>query len=143
MKPFLFVSLVFIDQITKYFFSTNSDLYFNLGWVGLTRYHNSDFAFSLSFPTWLIYLIYLIVFTVIIWYIRTHEVKKWENIGLHFIFAGAVSNIAERILNGSVIDFIILPFGGIWNLADFFIVIGILIILFKKDEQSSKDILSV
>ena len=49
------------------------------------------------------------------------------------IFAGAASNIGERILLGYVRDFIYITFykwTGVYNAADFYILIGIVILLF-------------
>jgi lipoprotein signal peptidase len=50
---------------------------------------------------------------------------------LALIFAGAISNLADRIFAGGVIDYILLPLGGATNLADVMIMLG-LILLFRN-----------
>ena len=54
------------------------------------------------------------------------------------IFAGALSNIAERLYLGYVKDFIYIDFYhwvGIYNLADGYIIVGIIILLFKHNNS--------
>ena len=56
-----------------------------------------------------------------------------EKIGFNFILAGAIGNMIDRVARGFVIDMI--DFRGIWafvfNLADVWINIGVLLILLE------------
>lgn len=97
----------------------------------LLKFHNNQFAFSLPVPVWLIYILYLIVFAIAIYYfIKKFNCAKWiELAAWALLFAGGLSNVGERIVLGYVRDYL-LVFNGIFNLADIFIIAGILILLF-------------
>lgn len=119
---FLFIGLVGVDQLTKYF-SHNV-------------FKNYQFAFSLPLPIWLIYSIYVIVLaTMVIYSVRHYKYfTKQQTIAWVLIFAGALSNIGERMTLGYVSDWIYI-LTGVFNLADFYILAGILILLIKQDSK--------
>jgi len=54
-------------------------------------------------------------------------------VGMCFLIGGGIGNIADRMIYGSVTDFLHLTFGalqtGIFNMADVSIMMGILLIL--------------
>ena len=60
---------------------------------------------------------------------------KFEKIGLFIIIGGALSNILDRLIHGYVIDFISIHYNKFYwpafNLADIYITIGILMIIFN------------
>jgi signal peptidase II len=55
--------------------------------------------------------------------------SKLTLLGIILIISGGLSNIADRIMSGCVIDFIDLKFWPVFNLADIYITIGGIIIL--------------
>lgn len=122
---FLFFLFLFIDQFTKHFvLKEQSALVFR----------NENFAFSLELPSFLMYLTYIILLGLLLnWFVKKEHKKILDKLGFVLILSGAVSNIAERILNGFVIDFIHIH-TGVFNIADFFIILGILLLFFSKEE---------
>lgn len=97
-------------------------------------FFNSAFAFSLPLPPWLMYVIYFFVLVFMTYYCFKNYAafKVWQSLAFTLIFAGALSNIGERIIFGRVKDFIYIKFlqwTGIYNLADFYILAGILLLL--------------
>ena len=59
--------------------------------------------------------------------------------GLTLIIGGGLSNLFDRVLRGGVIDFIDLGWGSVFNLADVFITLGLVLylyLIFKNGEQS-------
>lgn len=119
---FLFGILVALDQITK-------DLI-------AKPFLNNNFAFSLPIPIPLIYIIYFFVITAIGYYIF-HHYKSFSLLSFLawvFILSGAFSNIAERIVQGAVRDWIYI-YNGIFNLADFYIILGIIILLLQPNKK--------
>ena len=54
------------------------------------------------------------------------------------IFSGAVSNLADRIRFGCVVDYIDLKFWPIFNLADVYITLGVIFILTKFLKSNTK-----
>jgi signal peptidase II len=86
----------------------------------------------------------LLVLAFVFYYaITKHSISKAMLTGLCFIIGGGIGNIFDRIVYGSVTDFLHIKFGvlqtGIFNLADLSIVTGTLIILlnsFSKKKQT-------
>ena len=70
-------------------------------------------------------------------------INKWQVIGMSFIIGGGVSNVYDRILFGSVTDFMNMGlFGirtGIFNFADVSIMVGLAFMLpfaFRKEKDT-------
>jgi len=122
---FLFFLFLYIDQLTKHFvLKEQSALVFR----------NENFAFSLELPSFLMYLTYIILLGLLLnWFVKKENKRILDKLGFVLIFSGAISNIGERILNGFVIDFIHIH-TGVFNIADFFIILGILLLFFSKEE---------
>jgi len=115
-----FVLLILLDQLTKR--------------LANNTYLNFNFAFSFKLPVWLIFSIYLFVLLVMINYCRKnyHKFSIVSWLAWTLIFAGAASNVFERAILGSVRDFIYVHLGnltGIYNLADSYIILGIVILI--------------
>ena len=134
---FCFVFLITFDQISKYI-SINSNAFewlSSLSPVILKQnFKNYNFAFSLPIPSVLIYVIYIvIIFSLVRYVIGNYKLfSRTTCFAWILIFAGAFSNILERIYLGYVRDFIYL-FHGIFNFADIFICLGILLILLSSN----------
>lgn len=97
-----------------------------------TPFENDRFAFSLPMPAVIMYALYVLVLGwcfshVVLHYERMH---RFEAFAWCLVFAGALYNITERIAFGYVRDYI--PLGsGIFNMPDFYIIVGVLILLTK------------
>ena len=80
------------------------------------------------------YLTYIVLIGLLLsWFVKKENKRILDKLGFVLIISGAVSNIGERILNGFVIDFIHIH-TGVFNVADFFIILGILFLFFSKEE---------
>lgn len=119
----LLISLIFIDQIVKWWIqarypsliSANQGVIF--GWL--------DNAF-------ISYLLLTIGFLVLIWLLVKSNLSFIAyRISLIFIVAGALSNIIDRFLHGYVVDYLKFGFWPTFNLADVFIVLGIIVYGYK------------
>ena len=128
------IGLIVIDQAAKYLVYTKGfgGFLMHLRPVfGLLIFPNKDFAFSLKIPIAIIYLIYFILIALLlVWFARQQPKTLRLKIGLALVLAGAVSNIYDRVALGYVRDFIYVFWGNIFNLADLYIVGGILTLLF-------------
>ncbi len=102
-------------------------------------FKNNFFAFSLPLPVWLMYLVYATVLAGMVYYcVKNYRVfSLLQTLAWTLIFAGAVSNIGERITLGYVRDFIYI-LNGVFNLADGYIIAGVLMLLLSKNSQASK-----
>jgi len=119
----LFLGLLFVDQVSKWFAVRS----LNLGGsedLGLSLAHNQGIVFGVQMPQWGIYAM-----TVGILAVGTYLVfknKLWQHrlhlAGFALILAGAVGNLIDRIRYGYVVDFIKVYWWPTFNLADVFIV---------------------
>ncbi len=112
----IFLLAIFVDQVIKFFVTDH--------------FKNYYFAFSAPVPQVVMYLVYGTALTILAVYMYrsflTFDIPR--KLAWTFIGAGAVSNVAERIVLGYVKDFISI-FGGILNVADFYILGGVFILL--------------
>lgn len=120
---FLFILLILTDQASKYL---ASDVY-----------RNYYFAFSLPLNVYMMYGIYFLGIGAIAVYVaRYHRaLPKTEFVAWVLILAGAVSNVGERLFLSSVRDWIYIG-NGVFNLADGYIIAGILILLLNPKSQT-------
>ncbi|MDQ3018682.1 MAG: signal peptidase II [bacterium] len=119
--------LIGIDQLTKLGAEKKA----------LPIFFNYNFAFSLPLSPLLMYFVYAIVFVVIIFtlYRTWKDLSVTAQTGWALIVAGGLSNIFERIILGYVRDFIPV-LTGILNVADFFIIAGMLIALWSHRQNT-------
>lgn len=119
-----------IDQLSKWVAT-------HLSW---SIFFNDQFAFSLPVPTPLMYVIYFVVLVGMSVYVhrtwlRFSEVQK---LAWAFVYAGGLSNIGERIFLGHVRDFIPIATGTL-NVADFFILIGLILLLVSNRASQNSE----
>ena len=149
LKNYLFVfvlSLItlFIDRISKneilsIFEENNLEKIFINPFLDLFLVFNTGISYGLlggesSFQKWLLIIVSVsIVAFLLIW--TKDSTSRLVNISISFITGGALGNILDRILYGGVIDFISLhAYGYYWyifNIADVFIVFGVILFLIK------------
>lgn len=117
---FLFLFLIAIDQIIK-----------NISSFSIC---NKNIAWSIPLSPAIFYLAWILIVVVLIYlFLKTKYVS--QKIFLVLIFSGAISNMIDRLRLGCVVDHIDLKFWPIFNLADVYITIGIILLIvinFKK-----------
>lgn len=126
----LFLFVAALDQAAKFFVHR--------------EFYNFQFAFSLPVPLWQMYPIYACVSVAMIFYVLKNYRKfnLASQIAWTLIFAGAACNIIERIFLGYVRDFIYITFyrwTGVYNLADGYIIIGIILLLLGSSKVIDKN----
>ena len=134
--PLLIISsLIILDQLSKYLVRQWGGFYIC----------NPAIAFGLHVPQLFFWSIWLTVIAYLGLSILNFKfsilnqssiskflISKSFEFEAFLIIGGALSNIIDRLYFGCVIDIINIPFWpAIFNLADVFIVIGAIIILFK------------
>ena len=136
-KLFIF-SIIFllIDQLSKglvnlYMNVNESIKLFNL--LSITYVHNTGAAFSmLEGARWLFIILGIVALNLIfIFFIKDKELNNFEIITYSLLLSGIMGNLIDRFLYGYVIDFIdvnIFNFA-IFNLADSFMVIGVILLM--------------
>ena len=138
-----FFAIIFasLDLITKYFIRVNNIqeqvIIDNFLTIDLT--FNTGIAFGLfSEYTSITYVFSIFVFTWLIFQFKEVENGTVEFYSLTLILAGAIGNLGERGWNlifnshGKVTDFVELLFIPSFNLADTYISIGIVLLLYSE-----------
>jgi signal peptidase II len=67
----------------------------------------------------------------------SHRTVLWLAAGM--LVGGALGNLADRVRDGAVTDFIDLPLWPTFNLADLSIVTGVFLLILAVDERASPD----
>lgn len=154
MRKIILISFIGIvlDRIIKSLLLLNMDMgdsitIINNFW-NITLISNTGAAFSiLSSNT--PFLIIVSLFTIILIYflfIKEQELKNYQKILYGILLGGIIGNLIDRIIYGAVVDYLDFNIFGynfpVFNLADIFIVVGVILIIidvFKgaKNEVSS------
>lgn len=150
MNRTLFISLlvvfnVVIDQVSKFWIRANVDDRSQASiigdWFTLHNVENSGAFLGMGSdlnPTLkliLLLIIPILVLGYVLYYIiKTKELDKLSVIGFACIIGGGVANVYDRVMYGSVTDFLHLDFGGvfktgIFNVADMSVTGGMIMIL--------------
>lgn len=135
----LTILVILVDFFSKYMVSklmtVNETINLIDNFFRITYVKNTGAAFSIfSNNTILVIIISIVVIGFLLFYIYKNKGNnKLENVSYAFILGGAISNLIDRLVYGYVIDFLdfeILSYDApIFNLADTFIVIGVILFL--------------
>lgn len=144
LRIFFLVSLlVALDQISKYWITSN--LYLGsslevLPFLNFTLIFNTGVAFSMfddggSLGRWTLVAVTFIAITYVAYVLyKEKELHILETLPLSMILSGGLGNLVDRVLLGHVIDFIHVFYAGysfyVFNLADSFITIGVVIYIY-------------
>ena len=141
----LIVVSLLLDQLSKFLIRQNVDQYSEIKLIGdyfiLTNVENSgaflgmgsDFSPFVK-TIFLIILPVIVLICIMIYVYRDKQIDKISLIGFCFIIGGGIANIYDRILYGSVTDFLFIDLGGIFktgifNIADLSVTTGMILIL--------------
>ena len=136
---------ILLDQFSKFLIRQNVDKYSEIKLIGdyfiLTNVENSgaflgmgsDFSPFVK-TIFLIILPVIVLICIMIYVYRDKQIDKISLIGFCFIIGGGIANIYDRILYGSVTDFLFIDLGGIFktgifNIADLSVTTGMILIL--------------
>lgn len=150
LKSFVFIIFcVLLDIWTKQLAVINLRIGetqdFIFPFIDLLLIFNSGIAFGIldnnDYMTSTILLLIGISIVIYLLYLSFHEVHRFKKLALITIVAGAIGNIIDRGMDGYVTDFLHLKINDfsffIFNLADAFISIGAIIIIFFELKSSS------
>ena len=141
-------SVVFVDRVTKMFFSDllvyGESLPIIQNVLHMTMVHNTGIAFGFLKDQGLIFIvipivaIFLLIFNI--YYYRQNEkaLNRVYIVGFSLILGGAIGNLIDRIVYGHVIDFIDFRVWPVFNIADSAITIGAILIAWKCFKLSAK-----
>ena len=136
---------ILLDQLSKFLIRQNVDQYSEIKLIGdyfiLTNVENSgaflgmgsDFSPFIK-TVFLLILPIIVLICIMIYVYRDKQIDKISLIGFCLIIGGGIANIYDRILYGSVTDFLFIDLGGIFktgifNIADLSVTTGMILIL--------------
>lgn len=147
-KLFIYtVIFVFVDQLSKGLINIGMNLNQSIeiipNFLNLTYVHNTGAAFSIfEGAKWFFIITAIIVLNIIyIFFIKDKELKNSEIVIYSLLISGIIGNLIDRVVFGYVIDFIdvnIFNFA-IFNLADSFIVIAVILLLIMMGGKNARD----
>ena len=137
----LIIAVVSLDLWSKWAIKSSLRLYQSKpiiqDFFHLTYVTNDGMAFGLSFPGGKLFLLSLILLLTafiigFLWKERDgHPLVKY---GLALILSGAIGNLVDRIINGSVVDFLDFMIGNfhwyIFNVADSAVTVGMALFIY-------------
>ena len=138
---------IILDLVSKYFATIYLQNQINIFWdfLYLKQVYNPWIAFWIEIPTSLLKIWTILLIIWIFWYYRLElkweELKKQQgdfsplsikylNLSFWLIISWAISNAYERVFQEKVIDFIWVKYFSIFNLADSFITIWAIILIY-------------
>lgn len=122
MNKFIIAFLVVVlDQLSKFIFSGK-----HYGIINYTT--NTGMVFGLFKGYNFLFILITLIIVLFIGYI----LLKDGRLSYSFILGGAIGNLMDRLVFGFVRDFIDLKIWPVFNLADSFIVIGILFVIWEE-----------
>ncbi len=135
---FIAFSICFFDQITKFyiekFVSSSSSIPVVSEVFHLTLVYNTGIAFGLFKEYPFVFAVLTILAIILIVYFlnqKKHKLNVSERIALCFILGGSAGNLIDRLRYGHIVDFIDFRFWPVFNIADSFITIGAVLLIFS------------
>lgn len=151
-KAILFaVLIILLDLGSKSYVKNIFDIKQNTQPIEITNFlqitdlcnHGVSFGMLSNFSPFIIKIFILFVFLLLIIY--SYFAIKTEKINIYYnfmIIGGAIANLIDRFQNGCVYDFLDFHLGSyhwyVFNIADSFITLGALLIIFSFDKKISK-----
>ena len=127
---FLIFSLIVFDLFTKALAFGQHFSIFNFLDVNYTTNVGSAFGILSGFVYANSVFILLSVFVLGLLFYYFQNKPKYK-LGLIFIIAGTVANLVDRIVHGHVVDFIDFKIWPVFNFADVFIFVGVVLVVYK------------
>ena len=145
----LFLVLVLLDQFSKQIFISSFDVGQSIiinPYLSWTYLQNTGAAFSILADggevqkAFLLSVSVLVSVIIFLWIHKTSEYQRQKLFGQFLLLSGAVGNLIDRAQYGYVVDFIDMHVNGfywpVFNLADSFIFIGVMLLLFPRKQPS-------
>ena len=133
------ISIIILDQITKWLVATNLGYGYEVqiikNFFYVTYVRNKGAAWGI-FQNGRIFFVLMTILVVIgILYLMSREKSSYKKVVFSFILGGALGNFIDRLFRGYVIDFLdfyIFSYNfPTFNVADIFITVGTILIIYE------------
>ncbi|MBU0981542.1 signal peptidase II [Patescibacteria group bacterium] len=128
----LFVLFTGLDQLSKWWALATLDETKRTDF-GFEITYNTGIAFGIDLPTWAIWVVTVLVLGIGSWLVYENKLwrDKWHLTGLALLVAGAIGNLIDRVRLGYVVDFIKFYWWPNFNLADVWIVMAVVVLMYE------------
>lgn len=126
-----------LDQASKFLIKNNLKLSDSIpiipDFFHITYIENPGAAFGMLAHKRLFFILVTLVILIIMFYLyfKVGRANKVLSIALGLVVGGAIGNLIDRVITGTVTDFIDFRVFPIFNIADMAIVVGMVIIAFQ------------
>lgn len=138
----MFVGLLCLDQYIKYIFVSGFEWHSEVFSLTLTYNYGVAFSMFAFLAENLKYIQITILVMALIYLLVNKDVFEQYYIPIGMLFAGGISNIADRFIHGGVVDYFYWHYWfdfAIFNLADVIIDIAVALILFAQYKLYKKE----
>jgi len=148
----IIVFIIVADQVTKFVVVNNVETGELIPVINnffyITYHRNAGAAWGILQNRRYIFITLTTIFSLIMIYILFKSKDKLLKLALSLVLGGAVGNLIDRVIKGSVADFLDFYFGAYhfptFNIADSFIVIGtivlgIYLLFYYKEPEAEKE----
>lgn len=146
MLPWLGIAaiVILLDQVTKTMILKTmaiGDSHTVTSFFNIVHWRNTGAAFSFlhassGWQRWLFIGLALVAVVFIVWMLARHGGQRMFSWALALILGGAIGNVIDRMLHGSVVDFIQLHWRGAafpsFNVADSAITVGAVLLILDE-----------
>ena len=146
MLPWLGIAaiVILLDQVTKTMILKTmaiGDSHTVTSFFNIVHWRNTGAAFSFlhassGWQRWLFIGLALVAVVFIVWMLARHGGQRMFSWALALILGGAIGNVIDRMLHGSVVDFIQLHWRGAafpsFNVADSAITVGAALLILDE-----------
>jgi signal peptidase II len=111
-----------------------------LPFLWITNANNSGAAFSIAPNATLFFLVASIAVAAgLIWYVARNPISPATGALLGLILGGTLGNGYDRLVHGTVTDFVALHFWPVFNVADAAITVGVILLLLWSVLRQRRD----
>ena len=131
----LFITLVILDQSIKAIFVDGWEWHSEVFSLVLTYNYGVAFSMFAFLAENLKYIQIAILFIALVYLYFNKDVFAHYYVSISMLFAGGISNIADRFIHGGVVDYFYWHYWfdfAIFNLADVIIDMAVALILFEQ-----------
>ena len=141
--------LILLDQLSKNFivnhFSLGESKEVIVNFFSISSHRNRGAAWGILQDSRLFFLVVTVIFIAILTYYlfkQKNSLSSFDKGTFALIYGGAIGNFIDRLTRHEVVDFLDFSIFGydfpIFNLADCFICVGVLFLLFKIYKEEDK-----
>jgi len=137
-------AVLVLDRLSKWWIMENMNVgdswAFITGMVNIRFIQNEGAAFGILQGRGLLFILMAIIMIIAtIYFIKKYQLPPMAHYALGLIVGGALGNLIDRIMYGSVVDFISVGWFPVFNIADSAIVCGgIILVLWMFIDETFK-----